>query len=87
MIQIHQAVLCVSLRSLMFLFAVDVIFLFYCFCIQQLHFGFGSGMLICWLVLILRDREPLDANLLKQRNKEQVKVPKILVSESEMQDT
>lgn len=44
-------------------------------------------MLICWLVLILGDRDSLDANLSKKRNKEQIKVPKILVSESEMQDT
>lgn len=71
----------------MFLLAVDTVFLFYCFCIQQLYFGFGSGMLICWLVLILGDRDSLDANLSKKRNKEQIKVPKILVSESEMQDS
>lgn len=48
-IQNHQAVRCVSLCSLMFLLAVDTIFLSYCFCIQQLHFGLGSGMLTRWL--------------------------------------
>lgn len=40
----------VSLCSLMFLLAVDTIFPFYYFCIQQLHFGFDSGMLLHWPV-------------------------------------
>jgi len=50
-IQNHQAVLYVSLCSLMFLLAVNIIFPFYCFRIQQLHFSFRSAMLIPWLVL------------------------------------
>lgn len=58
-IQNHQAVLMSAFVAFSFYLLLIQSFPSISFCIQQLPFDFGSGM------LVLRDREPLSATLLK----------------------